>query len=335
MNQEIILILSGSEDVHANWVEDKLRERQADFLRFTPAQFPQEATISLSYLPSGQTQYSLKVGERIIDLQKIKAIWNRRPDSPIPHPEFTDESMRKFLRDECAGFIQDAFSALECLWFPAPPSILQRASLKGLQLKLAAEIGFNIPPTLIANSAEDFIEFYNQNNGQIISKVAGPYQLRNLRDDFGRYTELVSFQDLAHTHALQFCPIIFQAYIPKLVELRITVVGKTVLAAEIHSQKSNHARHDWRRHDFSTTQYWPHELPHEIAEKCISLTEKLGLSYGAIDMILTPEKEYVFVEINPNGQYLWIEKMTGLPISDAICDFLIAGKPEKQFAISS
>ncbi len=335
MSQEVILILSGSEDAHANWVEDKLRQRQVEFLRFTPAQFPQKATISLSYLPSGQAQYCLKVGKTIIDLHKVKAIWNRRPESPIPHPEFSDEPTRQFLSEECAGFIQDALSALECLWFPAPSNTLQKAKLKGLQLKVAAEIGFDIPPTLITNSAEDFIEFYNQNKGQIISKVAGPNQLRNLRDDFGRYTELVTFRDLTYAHALQYCPIIFQAYVPKLVELRITVVGKDVFAAEIHSQKSNHARHDWRRHDFSTTQYWPHELPHEVAEKCVSLTEKLGLSYGAIDMILTPEKKYVFVEINPNGQYLWIEEMTGLPISDAICDFLIAGKLENQLAICS
>lgn len=335
MKKELIIILSGAEDSHADWVEDMLRQRQVEFLRFTPAKFPQKASISLSYLPSGQTEYCLKVGENIIDLQKVKAIWNRRPEAPTPHPEFTDKPTRQFLSDECGGFIQDAFAALKCLWFPAPPNILHRANLKGLQLKLAGEIGFDIPPTLITNSTEDFIEFYNQNKGQIISKVAGPKQLRHLSDDFGRFTELVSFQDLAHAHALQYCPIIFQAYVPKLVELRITVVGKTVLAAEIHSQKSNHARHDWRRHDFSSTQYWPHELPQEIAEKCVSLTEKLGLNYGAIDMILTPEKKYIFVEINPNGQYLWIEKMTGLPISDAICDFLIAGNLEKQLATAS
>jgi hypothetical protein len=40
--------------------------------------------------------------------------------------------------------------------------------------------------------------------------------------------------------------------------------------------------------------------------------------------VLTPDGRYVVLEINPNGQYLWIEKATGLPISDAICDFLMA-----------
>ena len=55
------------------------------------------------------------------------------------------------------------------------------------------------------------------------------------------------------------------------------------------------------------------------------MVERLGLCYGAIDMILTPDGRYVFIEINPNGQYLWIEQETGLPISAAICDLLMGG----------
>jgi RimK-like ATP-grasp domain len=334
MNQETILILTGKDDPHAGWLENKLCQRQVNFIRFSPKDFPKNAQISLSYSTPGKIEYILKSGDTKIDLCKIKSIWNRRPQTPIPHAEFSDDATRIFLTEECEGFVQDTWSALDCLWLPAPPITLQKAKLKGLQLKVASDIGFEIPPTLITNSPEDAIDFYNQHKGQIISKIAGPNQLRKLRDDFARYTELVTPQDLIYTHALQYCPIIFQAHVPKLIELRITVVGKTVLAAEIHSQNSKHAQLDWRRHDFSNTHYWTHKLPQDVAEKCIELTEALGLCYGAIDMILTPEKKYIFVEINPNGQYLWIEKATGLPISDSICDLLIRGKEKVASAIN-
>jgi glutathione synthase/RimK-type ligase-like ATP-grasp enzyme len=60
--------------------------------------------------------------------------------------------------------------------------------------------------------------------------------------------------------------------------------------------------------------------------------ERLGLCYGAIDMVLTPDGRYVFLEINPNGQYLWIEEAAGLPISDAICDLLMSGSQMKRAA---
>ena len=119
--------------------------------------------------------------------------------------------------------------------------------------------------------------------------------------------------------------MIFQAYVPKRVELRITVVGQQVFAAEIHSQHTHHTRHDWRRYDLDETPHFPHALPPDVAQRCLRLVQALGLCYGAIDMVLTPDDRYVFLEINPNGQYLWIEQLTGLPITDALCDLLMAG----------
>ena len=76
----------------------------------------------------------------------------------------------------------------------------------------------------------------------------------------------------------------------------------------------------------SNTPHFPHALPPEVQERCVRLVERLELCYGAIDMILTPDGRYVFIETNPSGQYIWIENETGLPISAAICDFLTAGK---------
>jgi glutathione synthase/RimK-type ligase-like ATP-grasp enzyme len=69
----------------------------------------------------------------------------------------------------------------------------------------------------------------------------------------------------------------------------------------------------------------PHNLPDEISKKVINLVHRLGLNFGAIDIILTPDQRYVFLEVNPNGQWGWVEDLTGLPISDAIID-LLSGK---------
>ena len=92
-------------------------------------------------------------------------------------------------------------------------------------------------------------------------------------------------------------------------------------------QQTNHTRVNWRRYDHHQTPYREHRLPRDVAQRCVQLVERLGLCYGAIDMVLTPDGRYVFLEINPNGQYQWIEDFTGLPISDAICDLLTFGSP--------
>src|SRR5262249_21476922 len=131
---------------------------------------------------------------------------------------------------------------------------------------------------------------------------------------------------VAYAAAIEYSPTIFQGYVPKRVELRITVVGERVFPAEIHSQQTQHTKHDWRRYDLDNTPHFPHDLPCEIRERCVSLVKRLDLCYGAIDMVLTPDGRYVFLEINPSGQYMWIEAQTGLPISAAIADLLSAGR---------
>ncbi len=320
----MILILTQLLDPHADYVGQKLQERGADFVRLNPAQFPSQAAVSLSYSSTGHARYTLRMGEESIDLNCVEAVWYRRPEPPIPHEEITDKLSRQYVEEECKTFLNDAWNSLDCLWLPASPSVIRRAELKAFQLKIAGALGFELPPTLFTNSPQDFLDFYRQHNGHIVCKLAGTSFFHLAGTAFNRYTQVVSKRDVGYVRGVRYCPIIFQAYVPKRLELRITVVGREVFAAEIHSQQSNHTRHDWRRYDFYETPYLPHELPQDVGHRCLQLLERLGLSYGGIDMVLTPDGRYVFLEINPNGQYLWVEYMTGLPISDAICDLLMS-----------
>jgi hypothetical protein len=321
----MILILTSGRDVQADHVEQKLRERGADFVRFDHGDFPSRAEVSLRFTAAGQTCHSIRRGEEIIDLDDLTAVWCRRPTPPVPHPEVRDKLSRDFVAMECRMFLQDAWDCLDCLWLPATPAVQDRAQLKAAQLKAAAALGFELPPTLVTNSPADFLEFYREHQGNVVSKLAAHAFFRVAWETFSRYTEVVSRSDVGYAQAVRYAPVLFQAYVPKRVEIRITVVGREVFAAEIHSQASNHTRHDWRRYDHYTTPYLPHELPPNLERRCVQLVERLGLCYGAIDMVLTPDGRYVFLEVNPCGEFGWIEAATGLPISDAICDLLVSG----------
>jgi hypothetical protein len=325
----MILILTESVDSHVDSVAERLRARDADFLRFDPVEFPSRAELSVKYSALGQTDRLLRLGTRSVDLSALKAVWYRRPQVPTPHQKITDGPSRALVAEECETFVLDVWNSLDCLWIPAPVNVFRRAQFKASQLKVASSVGFELPPTLFTNSPEEFLEFYCKHNGNIVSKLAGDSFFKTVGPPFYRYTEVVSKRDVGYANAVRFCPVIFQAYVPKLLELRITVVGERVFAAEIHSQGSNHTRHDWRHYDNYQTRYLAHELPPDVATCCLRLVEALGLCYGAIDMVITPDRRYVFLEINPDGQYLWIEEATGLPISDAICDLLIFGAPSR------
>lgn len=320
----MILILTGAADPHADHVGEALQRRGAEVVRFDPGQFPVRAAMAVTYGRDGRQACTIQAGDRSIDLSAVRTAWYRRPKPPVPHPELCDEPTRAYVAEECKRFVADVWESLECRWLPGRPEAIHRAALKASQLGMAASVGFELPPTLVTNSPEQLRAFYRQHNGNVVSKLASTAFHRTVGDTFCRYTEVVSRRDVGYAASIRFAPVIFQAYVPKQLELRVTVVGSRVFAAEIHSQATHHTRHDWRRYDLEQTPHRPHDLPRSVEERCARLVAELGLCYGAIDLVLTPDGKYVFLEINPNGQYLWIERMTGLPITDAICDLLVA-----------
>jgi hypothetical protein len=323
----MIIILTQPQDVHAEGVYERLTQRGLEHLRFDLADFPTRADVSFKCSVNGRPSFGLRTQGREIDPDRVSAVWFRRPSTPFPHPEATHPDCRAYAEEECANLLDSLWDALPCRWVPATYPVILRASRKPLQLTLASALGLELPPTLITNDPEEFLEFYAKHEGNIVSKLPSPAMTRTLKHlQLARYTQQVTRRDVIHADSIRYAPVTFQAYVPKRVELRITVVGEQVFAAEIHSQKAHRTRIDWRRYDLQHTPHYPHTLPDNVRRSCVELVRQLGLCYGAIDMVLTPDGRYVFLEVNPNGQFLWIEQLTGMPISDAICELLASGR---------
>ncbi|WP_424532951.1 MvdC/MvdD family ATP grasp protein [Sphaerisporangium viridialbum] len=327
MSHPHVLILTGDDDPHADRVGDLLTERGARVTVFNPGDFPVSARVDLTYAAGGPIRRTLRTGKRDIDLDAVTALWWRRPTRPAPHPEILDPAVAAHVARECESLVTDLWESLPCPHLPARESVFRRAGHKASQLAHAAELGFPIPETVITTDAESFLDFHDRHDGLVITK---PLYVPWIEDVAGevtlnRFCEPVSARDLAHAQGLRFCPVIVQERVPKRVELRVTIVGRRIFAAEIHSQVSNRSSLDWRRYDTKVTPYRPHHLSGEVAARCLALMDRLGLRYGAIDLILTPDGRHVFLEINPNAQWLWVQNLTGLPISEAIRDFLLEG----------
>jgi len=119
----------------------------------------------------------------------------------------------------------------------------------------------------------------------------------------------------------EICPTYLQSHIQKRGDIRVILVGGKVFATLIDSQSNSSTITDWRKGEQSL-KHTKVELPKGIENKCISLLKVLKLRYGAIDLILDKENNYVFLEINPNGQWAWIESQTGYEISSEIVNLL-------------
>jgi glutathione synthase/RimK-type ligase-like ATP-grasp enzyme len=319
----MILIITAPNDVHADDVEKRLRARGADVFRFDPATIPQRARVTVGYRGMAK-RVRLTLDGQATELTDATCAWLRRPGAPVTHHDITDRMFREYAHRECQQLAHDIWNALEVAWLPGPLWAIRRADSKHLQLQLAAALGFEIPATLITTSTDEFLAFHREHDGEIIDKLPSVVFPLDRKGPVFRFTNRVTTRDVGYLHRLRYAPMLFQPNVRKEVELRVTVVGTRVFAAEIHSQATAHTMQDWRRYDHAHTPYRVHELPAKVAACCVDLVARLGLRYGAIDLILTPRGQYVFLEINPNGQWLWAERKTGLPISEAICDLLEA-----------
>lgn len=317
-----ILVLTSDSDVHADAVCSLLSRSGIPFLRHDTASTVTSSTVSWTISATSDVPV-LTLGRRDssplpVDFRLIRAVWYRRPEWPAPDNEVDAARFHAW-----AALLGALWEHLDARWLPAPPHVLRRIA-KPVQLLRARDLGWDVPDTLVSTDPDTVLDFYERHGGRVLSKRITHLRRSPTEHDRLRYTEPFTRRDLRHIEAVRTAPVVFQEYVAKRVELRVTVVGEAVFAAEIHSQAANRTRHDWRHYDIAATPHRPHRLPDDIADRCLALVHSFGLRFGALDLVLTPDGRYVFLELNPNGQYLWIERLTGLPISAAVADLLAA-----------
>lgn len=330
----MIMILTHARDGSADMVLKHLTSMGKRFVRFNTEQFPQTVGLDLSAV-NGKIDGHLVFKTKTIEFKEIKVIWNRRPHKPEISALVRNERLRNWAQEEAEQALQLLYFALEDrIWINkvAPNDLLQFNKI--LQMKYAAEAGLHTPETLISNIPKSVKRFAQRKKHGVALKVlkSGVIQYSANRMA-AMYTKRLKSAELTKDalRSIQVAPSFFQEYVDKAVELRLTVVGNRIFSCKIYSQELDCAKEDWRRGitKRGTVRHELFSLPKEIEKKCLRLMRNLDLTFGCIDMILTPEGNYVFLEVNPNGQWGWIEQMTGAPISRSIAELLSKASSEK------
>ena len=191
------------------------------------------------------------------------------------------------------------------------------AGHKLYQLKVAGEVGLEIPRTHITNdpaSARAFVAETGPDETVYKAFIAQP--------EAWRETRTLTDEEVAHLDDVALAPVIFQEYVPAEFDLRITVVGEEIFAVAIDASDTAYPT-DYRMH-LGEARVEVHDLPAEVRERLRAFMDRLGLVYGAIDMRRTPDGRYVFLEVNPSGLWLFTEEPTGLPITEAVVEWFLA-----------
>ncbi|WP_081531996.1 hypothetical protein [Rhodovulum sp. P5] len=305
------LIVTNKRDLTSDFIVREIRNRGLPFHRLNT-----EDVAQLLFTQRLGDATTLCNGDTQIKLDTVRAAYFRRPLPPEVKPDGLSHSSVTYIREEWSYLLRSLYLELGEKWFNHPNSVIL-AEDKPRQLRLAQEVGFTVPETVITNELDSVERLFS--DGDVIAK---PMKQSLLEDPSGPgsviYTTTIhSIEEIDPTN-LRVAPVIFQRRIDKRFDLRVTVVETRVFAVAINSQKFAKTETDWRHSSVTELEHEVFELPEEVAKQCVEVVRRLNLRYGAIDLVLDASGAFWFLECNPNGQWAWIENRTGLPIAAAI-----------------
>lgn len=256
------------------------------------------------------------------DIAKFSAIWYMKPHLPKELLEFQPPEYRQLIHKQFFTLRESLWSIFENKIWVNNPWAVYRAENKPYQSKVALDFGLHMPDTVITSDPDAVRRFYDDHPKGIVVKLLSASPM------IGKviYTNLVTPEYMKSIASVKRSPAIFQAVVKKKHELRITVVGKEVFPVKIYSQEDEATTLDWRKkpkfNDFEVRME-PTDIPEALKRTIHNYMSALNLRYGSLDFIVTPEDNYVFLEINPNGQWYFVQLNTGLRIAKAIANLLV------------
>ena len=313
-----VAILTVEEDLHAYAIRQNLADRHG-----IPCDIIETDRLAdsggLEWSPTAEFAPVLAaLGGHRVDVRDLGLIWWRRPSGiswKAPHrPQMpagvSNEAAIDIITNDCrttlAGLL---FNEFRGAWV-SHPNASRHAENKLIQLRAAHAAGLRYPRTLVSQNPDSIRTFCAALENQVVVKTVSGTYLAPLTP--GRVDDGV----LASDAAMRLSPAIYQEIIPGTRHLRVHMFGDAFHAALIRCEHL-----DWRFH-LEDSQVEPYRLPLRLRNRLAETMRLLNLNMGVMDLKLTPEGEPVWLEVNPQGQFLFIEGLAPeMRLTDALTDF--------------
>lgn len=315
-----VLILADDLDPSADVMILEMNRREVPVVRLNMEWFPQRLTLDAEFL-SGRWQGRLSTDERYIDLADIQSVWRRSPTT-FRFPAGLTAPERQHVHTEAKLGLGGVLMSLPVRWVNSPDHAAS-AGYKPIQLCAAAAAGLAVPTTLITNDAQALRRFAR--NREVVTKMLGAPSIHEAGGRRVAYTERLTSQLMADLDGIEHTANQFQQLVSKDHEARIIVVGNKLFSVAIHAHSAA-AKVDWRS-DYASLSYTDTEPPQAVAVGVRQAMDSLKLLYGAFDFVIDGDGQWWFLEVNPGGQYGWLEEQAGLRVTSAIADLLVEGRP--------
>ncbi|MEU8693237.1 ATP-grasp ribosomal peptide maturase [Streptomyces sp. NPDC048665] len=306
-----VLILTSEEDVTADMVVLRLGEAGVPVVRLDPADLTNGVALSGEYV-QGAYDGHLSVGGRLVSMNGLRSVWVRRPGAAAAraaHPS-------AWLTEESAQALYGMLRCGETRWMNHPDAA-RRARYKPWQLHLAQRASLPVPATLITTFPQAAREFAERFPDLVVKPVSGAHPQEPPRAvPTSRVAPDTDFS------AVAFGPTLLQRRIAKRADIRLTVVGDTLLAARKPTAPDAHPDDVDVRFAPSVSPWLPADVPASVAEGVRRYMKSAQLAYGAFDFAEDADGIWWFLECNQSGQFGFVEMDTGQPIAATIANWL-------------
>jgi ATP-grasp ribosomal peptide maturase len=316
-----VLVLSPEADLTADQVVAELTSRNVPVIRVDTAWFPTKLTID-TRLDGEHWTGTLRTPQRQVDLHELRSIWYRSPTA-FRFPIGMSQPERRHAAWEAKFGLGGVLASLPTLWINHPHREAD-ACYKPVQLAVARRCGFSVPETVVTNDPVGVRSFTGRVGGQIVVKTLSTPAVLEADGITLAHTRRISATDLADLSGVDVTAHLFQEWIDKAYEVRLTAVGRRLFTIAIEADTAA-AREDWRN-DLDRLTYRVVRVPDLIERSTRRYLDSFGLAYAAFDFAVDRDGRWWFLEANPGGQYGWLQGATGLPISTAMADLLERGQ---------
>lgn len=324
----MILCLTHSNDFYTiDIVMKRLKELGKEAYRLNSDLFSPKISFDYS-LSNHKSNIHIKDGDYNINSGDIEAVWYRKLWT-AQVPKELDDDFKEIYFQEYHTMRNIFFESLKELpWFNPIAKDQEISNNKFGQLSMAINSGIDIPKSLFTNDQEKVKNFFFEEcNKQMIAKLHGALS-RSMAGDTPFFpTTQINESNLEDLATLIYCPMIFQEMIPKAYELRAVYVDGEFFTGKINAAKSERGKTDWR---IATDIYFgwePYQLPDHVAKSLTKMMKQMNLFFGAIDIIRHQDGRYIFLEVNPQGEWGMLQRDLQYPIGETIAEKLVSRLP--------
>jgi ATP-grasp ribosomal peptide maturase len=319
-----VLVLASELDRTADGVVSGLTERGVAVMRVDLSWFPQRLRLDAEFC-EGSWQGHLRTDHHEVDLASVRSVWVRTPSS-FQMPEGMSAVEREFAKREAKLGVGGVLLALPDVLWVNRPDLAATAVYRPVQWAVAARCGLRVPRTLVSNDPAAVSRFAQISASGVVLKPLGTNLI--YEDDTYKmgWTRKLSADDFADLRGIEVTAHLVQDWAPKCWECRVVVVGEDIFAVAIHAG-SEASYVDWRS-DYPALSYEVTQLPAQVTAGLRAFMAELGLVYGAFDLAVGRDGDgeiVSFLEINPGGQYGFLEAATGVPITESLIRLLAQG----------